>query len=177
MGTPDNKQGDRPAVRARLVLTMKFYNYDIVFQEIPDEVTLAINITGCPNHCPECHSRFLWNDVGEELNENSLTAIIHEYQSAITCVCLMGGDQDPAEIDRLAAFIRSQFVPIKTGWYSGRQQLAPEVDLSHLDFVKLGPYIADRGPLKSENTNQHLYRVHPDGQLEDITFRFWRKKL
>ena len=30
---------------------LNYYNYDIVCQEIPDEITLAINITGCPNHC------------------------------------------------------------------------------------------------------------------------------
>ena len=34
---------------------VRFYNFDIVFAEIPDEVTLAINITGCPYRCPGCH--------------------------------------------------------------------------------------------------------------------------
>ena len=46
---------------------MKYYNYDVVFQEIPDETTLAINISNCPCRCPGCHSKFLWEDVGVEL--------------------------------------------------------------------------------------------------------------
>ena len=32
---------------------LKYANYDIVFQEVPDEVTLAINISNCPNHISE----------------------------------------------------------------------------------------------------------------------------
>ena len=27
---------------------LKYVNHDIVFQEFPDEVTLAINLSGCP---------------------------------------------------------------------------------------------------------------------------------
>ena len=38
---------------------LKYYNYDIVFQEYPDEVTLAINLTMCPNRCVGCHSAYL----------------------------------------------------------------------------------------------------------------------
>mgnify|MGYP007008579906 CR=1 FL=1 len=30
---------------------LNYLNTGIVFQEIPDEVTLSINITGCPCHC------------------------------------------------------------------------------------------------------------------------------
>ena len=36
---------------------LKYANFDVVFQEVPDEVTLAINITNCPNQCPGCHSK------------------------------------------------------------------------------------------------------------------------
>ena len=38
---------------------LKYAGYDIVFQEIPDEVTLALNLSGCPNGCPGCHSPHL----------------------------------------------------------------------------------------------------------------------
>lgn len=31
---------------------VRYHNFDIVFAEIPDETTLAINITNCPNRCP-----------------------------------------------------------------------------------------------------------------------------
>ena len=46
---------------------LKYVNTDVVFQEIPDEVTLAINISNCPCHCPGCHSRYLWEDIGLSL--------------------------------------------------------------------------------------------------------------
>ena len=46
---------------------LKYVNYDIVFQEFPDEVTLAINLSLCPNGCPGCHSAYLKDDIGEEL--------------------------------------------------------------------------------------------------------------
>ena len=58
---------------------LKFHNYDIVFQEIPDEVTLAVNITGCPCHCPGCHSPHLWEDSGTELDEAMLRRIYEDY--------------------------------------------------------------------------------------------------
>ena len=70
---------------------LKFAGYDIVFQEIPDEVTLAISISGCPNRCPGCHSPQLREDIGEPLTEETLTALLERYRGAITCVCLMGG--------------------------------------------------------------------------------------
>ena len=44
---------------------LKYAGYDIVFQEIPDEVTLALNLSGCPNGCPGCHSPHLQRDEGE----------------------------------------------------------------------------------------------------------------
>lgn len=36
---------------------LKYDNYDITFQEIPDEVCLYITLTGCPIRCPECNSK------------------------------------------------------------------------------------------------------------------------
>ena len=52
---------------------LRYADYDIVFQEIPDEVTLAINLSNCPNHCKGCHSAYLMEDVGEPLTEENLT--------------------------------------------------------------------------------------------------------
>ena len=46
---------------------MKYVDVKEVFAEIPDEITLAISISGCPIHCPGCHRQYLWADVGEPL--------------------------------------------------------------------------------------------------------------
>ena len=75
---------------------LRYADYDIVFQEIPDEVTLAINLSNCPNHCKGCHSAYLMEDIGEPLTEESLSTLLGKYGKAITCVCFMGGDASPA---------------------------------------------------------------------------------
>ena len=103
---------------------MKIASYDIVFQEIPGEVTLALNISGCPNRCPGCHSPHLREDIGEELTDELLDALINQYRTGITCVCFMGGDQDPDEVARLAAHVRAQ--GLKTAWYSGKNPTTRE---------------------------------------------------
>ena len=38
--------------------TLKYVNTQEVFQEFPDEITLAINISKCPCHCRGCHSNY-----------------------------------------------------------------------------------------------------------------------
>lgn len=155
---------------------LKYVNYDIVFQEFPDEVTLAINLSRCPNHCPGCHSPYLRDDVGEALTAERLAALIDSYAGGITCVALMGGDNAPDAVLTLLAGVRRQYGgTLRTGWYSGRTwQPAAEVLAASLDYLKLGPYVERLGPLGSSATNQRLYRVLPDGGTEDITARFWK---
>lgn len=135
---------------------LKYYNYDIVFQEIPDEVSLAINITCCPNRCEGCHSPHLWEDIGLELTFGELDRIVSIYDGEITCVCLMGGDNDLAAIEAMARHIKHRHA-LKVGWYSGRE-IFPS-DLSSFDYIKLGRYDKDKGGLKNKMTNQRLYRV------------------
>ncbi len=157
---------------------LKYTTHDIVFQEYPDEVTLALNLSLCPNRCVGCHSAYLRRDTGEELTRERLAALIAGYENEITCVGLMGGDNDPAAVAALLAWVKSEYKgTLKTGWYSGRQNPPEGFDPSAFDYVKLGPYRPECGPLSSESTNQRMYRVsHPDGTLTDITHRF-RKKL
>ena len=149
---------------------MKYYNFDIVFQEIPDEVTLAVNITNCPNHCEGCHSPHLHGDIGFPLDENEIDGLLAKYGNQITCFCFMGGDATPQEVAKLAAYVRTK-AALKVAWYSGKPQL-PDTFAS-FDYVKTGPYIPEKGGLKSRNTNQRLYR-NQGGNPVDITSRFWR---
>lgn len=152
---------------------MKYLNWDIVFQEIPDETTLAINISNCPCRCPGCHSKFLWDDVGMELTVKELDRLIEQVVADITCVCFMGGDAVPEYINILAKHIAQQYFPIKVGWYTGKTIVSNAVNLEWLDYVKVGPYIKRLGGLKSPRSNQKLYKViHPHQKLEDITCKF-----
>ena len=154
---------------------LKYVNTDIVFQEIPDEVTLAVNISNCPCRCPGCHSQYLWQDIGQPLDDAAIDAFVSRYGRDITCICLMGGDADPGSVAHLAQYIRRRYSFYKVGWYSGRTKLPPGVDLACVDYIKIGPYLSHLGALKSRDTNQRLYKRADDGQLVDITSRFWRQ--
>ena len=154
---------------------LKFANHDVVFQEVPDQITLAINISNCPNHCPGCHSKYLWKDVGDELNKNALERLISK-NDGITCVCFMGGDQAPAEVSQLASFVKQKYPKLKVGWYSGKEEISPAIDIRSFDYVKTGRYDEKCGPLSSPTANQRMVKRLADGRLETITHFFQKKK-
>lgn len=155
---------------------MKYLDTKVVFREVPDEVALAINISGCPVKCPGCHSSYLVQDIGEPLDSASLDKLIDE-NPGISCVSFMGGDADPAYVRGLALQVRGR--GLRTCWYSGRDIENARPFLDALDFVKVGPFIDECGPLDNPQTNQRFYRVIAGAggvQLEDWTFRF-RKQI
>lgn len=150
---------------------MKYVDYAIVFAEVPDEISLAINISNCPCNCEGCHSSYLSKDIGEELNIQSLADILSHNQG-VTCVCLMGGDASPESVNELASEIRKRFPQLKVAWYSGRSELSNAIQLKNFDFVKTGPYIKQCGPLNNKETNQKFFRVI-NGVMHEETYRFW----
>ena len=151
---------------------LKYVNTGIVFQEIPDEVTLAINISNCPCRCPGCHSRYLWEDIGLPLDTAAIDDFVEQYGTDITCIAFMGGDGDPRGVGQLAEYIHEEHPQFHVAWYSGRTVISRNIDISHFDYIKIGPYIRHLGSLKHRTTNQRFYRIS-DGQLEDITSSFW----
>jgi anaerobic ribonucleoside-triphosphate reductase activating protein len=154
---------------------LKYVNSDIVFQEIPDEVTLAINISNCPCHCPGCHSRYLWDDVGLPLNPEAIDDFVGKYGSDLTCIAFMGGDSDPKGVDLLAQYVHEEYPHLRVAWYSGRTVISPLIQKNDFDYIKIGPFIRHLGPLKRPTTNQRLYRQNDQGEFEDITARFWKR--
>lgn len=151
---------------------LKYTDYDVVFQEIPDEVTLAVNLSCCPNRCVGCHSPQLQSNIGEPLDESVLEGLMTRYEGLITCICFMGGDGDTNELERLARWIASRN-SVCVGWYSGHDLLPQDFDVSSLNYIKLGSYHSEFGSLRHRTTNQRLYKVTAGGKLEDITARFW----
>lgn len=154
---------------------LKYVDTKVVFQEVPDEVTLAINISNCPCHCEGCHSPYLAEDVGKDLSIEELTTLDTETEG-ITCICFMGGDSDPKGINRLAKWVVEE-LDLKAAWYSGRQYIPDEIDIKNFHYIKIGPYIPKLGGLDKETTNQIMYRVDYDFdnhnyQLRDITYKF-----
>ncbi len=154
---------------------LKYVNTGIVFQEIPDEVTLAINISNCPCRCPGCHSRYLWEDIGMPLDTSALDDFVVQYGRDITCIAFMGGDADPKGVNLLAQYLHEEHPQFKVAWYSGRIRIPSVINKTDFDYIKIGPYIRHLGPLKSPTTNQRLFRLNSSGDFDDITPRFWSK--
>lgn len=163
---------------------LKYVDTKIVFQEIPDEIALAINISNCPCHCKGCHSPYLAEDIGEELTPEKVLELI-DSNKGITCVAFMGGDSDPRWIYTLCKVVQCMRPDIKRAWYSGRKHLPKNVlsnsKLQRYSYIKLGPYIEELGPLNSRTTNQRFYRIHKqetDGnvkyRLVNETYKFWK---
>ena len=160
---------------------MKYYNAMVVFEEIPNEITLAINITNCPCHCKGCHSKFLWEDAGTELTTEELDRLI-EVNDGITTVCFMGGDATPEIIDILAEYVH-EVKKLKVGWYSGRDTYYKDINFNWYDYIKLGHYDEELGGLNKETTNQKLFKLTHEKiddvkkiTFEDITHLFWKKR-
>lgn len=155
---------------------LKYVDSKVVFAEIPDEITLAINISNCNCHCEGCHSPYLADDIGEPLDLQHLTNLI-DSNRGISCVCIMGGDANPSEVDDIAQDIKEYYPELKVAWYSGRQELSKEIELENFNYIKLGPYIKDKGPLNCRTTNQVMLEIDViQGKVfkKDITAKFWR---
>lgn len=156
---------------------LKFVDAKVTFSEVPNEIALCIGITGCKIGCEGCHSSYLAEDIGEPLTIETLDKLIND-NKGITVLSFMGGDSDPLTINNLAEWIKKEHPGIKVCWYSGRQELSDKIDLWNFDFIKLGPYIKEHGPLTSRDTNQKFHRVvhltSGKSKMYDITYKFQR---
>lgn len=152
---------------------LKYLYTSEVFREVPGEITLGISISGCQVRCKGCHSRDLWEDKGKELTVGELGRLLNAHKG-VSCVCLFGGEHD---IDSVTNLFMYAFHRVKTAWYCGLDILPKNHSgiLDYLDYIKLGRYDMDLGPLNESTTNQRLYKVsHPDNKLTDITSTFWK---
>ena len=156
---------------------LKYTEYKVGFSEVPEEIALCINISGCPIHCTGCHSPHLWKDIGEELKPVVLSDLIAK-NPGVTCIAFMGGDANPQEVENLAHWVKNN-TELKTCWYSGRQLNNLVMAYDWFDYVKTGPYEEDKGGLNSPTTNQRFYKVRhevenglPFNMFDDITFKF-----
>ena len=152
---------------------LKYLGYSVVFQEVPNETSLAINISGCPHKCEGCHSQYLWEYRGNNLIED-IESIIDRYENFVTCVCLMGGDQNLDELLELIRLIKIK--GLKTCIYSGLDEITDFTRfIPYLDYLKIGHYQEESGGLDEMNTNQIFYQI-TDGGIKDITSAFWNKE-
>lgn len=155
---------------------------NVVLEEIPDKVSLAIDISGCLGDCEGCHSPFLRTDVGEPLTPEVIDALIAD-NFGVNCFLFLGEGRDQQALLALAGHIRHAHPKMALALYSGRGRVEDAV-FAAFDYVKTGPYRPARGPLNNPGTNQRLYHVshHAGGDgtrysLEDITSRFWHRGI
>ena len=142
----------------------------VTFAEIPDEINLCINISNCPHKCPWCHSSYLQTDCGDELTADIIDSLINKHRG-ITCVLFLGGDNDKHTLVSLAKHIKNNY-DVLTGWYSGESSLDMNYYGMYFDYIKIGPYIKELGPLNSKTTNQRLYFIDGNKLPVDITSSF-----
>ena len=155
---------------------MKYTEFEVVLSEIPDEITLAINISNCPYHCEGCHSPHLWRDIGTIVTPQELIKLIN-VNKGITCVGFMGGL--PEEVNMLAQYINVKYENIKVGWYTGYSSIPININTKWFDYIKIGPYIKELGGLDNPNTNQRMYLNWYDSEDDvvhslNITYKFWK---
>ena len=141
---------------------------DVVMEEVPDRVTLAVEIPNCQGSCPGCHSSFLKLDLGKELTEAEADRLVED-NFGVNCFLFLGEGNDHEALMKLAAHLRTTHPELELALYSGRQEVEEEI-YEAFDFVKVGPYVEALGPLSEASTNQRMYY-----HREDITSRFWHK--
>lgn len=171
------------------MIPLMYKGYSVVFQEVPGEVSLAINISGCQHHCLDCHSKYLWSNDGANFLFCDINSIIDKYDGLITCVCFMGGDHNLVELNYHANKIKER--GLKTCLYTGYD--FDEIKykdgfmslIKHLDFLKTGRYISKRGNLSTPTTNQRFFEIKFNGDINDfekswtfndITYKFQEKR-
>lgn len=156
---------------------IKYVDTLVGFAEVPSEISLCINISGCIIQCKDCHSKHLWEDIGEPLDVPTLQNLL-DNNKGITCVCILGG-HDFTALNELFKYVKEQ--GLKTCWYTGYDCIPKDINLAYLDYIKIGHY--DGHPLNDPKTNQKFYIIeseHIDGKitkfkrLEDITYVFWK---
>jgi anaerobic ribonucleoside-triphosphate reductase activating protein len=145
---------------------MNIYKYDILFQEVPGEISLAFYVCGCPLQCKGCHSPELWTEKsGEALTSNLYENLLARYQGYVSCVLFMGGEWHPQELNGFLK--RAQDQNYKTALYTGLEELPKELE-QNLDFVKLGPWREALGGLSSLTTNQIFLDLNKKQNLNHL---------
>ena len=155
---------------------IKFVNTMVVFEEVPDEITLAVNISNCQFRCDGCHSSYLRQNIGEELNFEAIDTLI-EKNDGITCFCFMGEGNDSKSLKEAILYIKEKHPNLKIGLYSGSEKVEDDFYWDNLDYLKIGPYMKAYMGLNHKTTNQRLYKINHmvnKNIILDITEKFWK---
>ncbi|QEY24455.1 anaerobic ribonucleoside-triphosphate reductase activating protein [Neisseria animalis] len=153
---------------------LKFTVEQIVWQEVPGEVSLAFLFSGCPLRCEGCHSADTWKaDIGTELTADYLQGRLKRYRGLISCVLFMGGEWQPEALKKRLDEVRA--AGLKTCLYTGleRSELESVSDglIPRLDYVKTGRWHAALGGLDNPASNQRFVNLHTGEVLNRLFIR------
>lgn len=154
---------------------LKYIEFCVSHMEVPGESALCIYISGCPNRCVNCHYPELQSpDEGESLAQY-FDDIVALYRSQISCVCFMGeGECSDRSQKELIGYVRKiHSEKLLSCLYSGRN-CKIESWMKEFDYIKIGSYKEELGPLSERTTNQKLYMKTGFG-YQNITSRFWEE--
>lgn len=135
---------------------LRYRHEEIVWIEVPGEVSLAYQFTGCPLRCKGCHSADTWKlGSGQLLSLDYFSQRLQQYKHLITCVLFMGGEWLP---EQLVLYLQlAKDVNLKTCLYTGlEKEQVPAQLLPYLDYLKTGPWIAELGGLDNPTSNQRF---------------------
>lgn len=152
-----------------VLIMLRFVHEDVVWQEVPHEVSLAYTIAGCPLRCPGCHSTYTWNaQQGATLSPEYLQKRLADYAGLLSCVLFFGGEWQEAAL--LECLRTARAAGLKTCLYTGLEE-APAALLPELTFVKTGAWRREQGGLDCPDTNQRFIRTADGAVLNHL---FWR---
>lgn len=152
---------------------MKYDSHLVTFTEVPDEISLCLNLSNCPFHCKNCFEPWLREDRGTILDIDELERLIQD-NPYTTCICYMGGDANYQDLYALTLAFKFKHPCMKFAMYSGAVQMN-DLMSECLDYYKVGPFIPEKGPLNNPGTNQRFY-IKNQNNWQDITYRFQMKK-
>lgn len=149
--------------------SLRYLGHTVGTLEVPDEVSLIYTVSGCPLLCPGCHSADLRNpDLGDRLEPEGFAETLDRYDGLASCVCFLGGEWQPEALIELLKLARAK--GLATCLYTGGESIDDAIAV-HLDYLKLGPYIAALGGLDQPGTNQRFLDLRSG---LDLTHRFQR---
>ena len=138
----------------------------IVFQEVPNEISLCFSITGCKVGCKGCHSNELWHAKnGMALTNRAYMRWLKKYQGLISCVVFFGGEWQPSTL--IEKLLIANSFGLKTCLYSGEKHISMNIS-QYLTFLKTGAWQPALGGLGSTKTNQVFRNVITGEKLNHL---------
>ncbi len=136
---------------------MYCYDFQVVLQEVPGEISLCFSISGCNIQCDGCHSPFLWKEAnGTFMSKEIYLDKLNQYKNLATCILFMGGEWHKNELITMLKEAKEHHY--KTCLYTGEESIPKEIQ-THLTYLKTGKWQQKLGGLESNETNQIFINV------------------